>query len=331
MWGFLTNWGAVDHGNIACMSTTRVDATVIGGGVIGLTCAFELARAGHDVTVLTADPIDSTTSAVAAAIWFPYQAAPADAVLRWSAESADVFAGFTSDAAAGVALRTGTVLERTAPPDRWWTPAVSEHRVVPGDELPPGVTSGVRCTVPVIDMGRYLPWLAEQCRRAGVRLIRRQVDDLSEVDGELIVVAAGLRSAALTGDEPLIPLRGQVVRVANPGLTDWLIDDDNPAGMTYVVPRFEDVVCGGTADLGSVDSAVDPDTERAILERCYALVPALRGAAILSRGVGLRPTRPSVRLEALPGPRRIICCYGHGGAGVTLSWGCAREVAALAG
>jgi D-amino-acid oxidase len=306
-------------------------ATVIGGGVIGLTCALELARAGHAVTVLTADPIADTTSAVAAAIWFPYEAAPADAVLRWSAESAAVFAGLASDLSAGVSLRTGAVLERSEAPDRWWTPAVPGHRVITGADLPSGVTSGVRCTVPVIDMGRYLPWLSRRCDAAGVRVVRKRVDDLAEVTGDLIVVAAGLRSAALTGDAPLIPLRGQVVRLANPGLTDWLIDDDNPDGMTYVVPRFEDVVCGGTAESGSFDTAIDPDTERAILERCYALVPELRGAPILSRGVGLRPTRPSVRLEAVPGERRIICCYGHGGAGVTLSWGCAREVAALAG
>ncbi|MFC7449150.1 FAD-dependent oxidoreductase [Rhodococcus daqingensis] len=305
-------------------------ATVIGGGVIGLTCALELARNGHEVTVLAADPIEATTSAVAAAIWFPYEAAPADAVLRWSVDSAAAFADLASDPAAGVALRSGTVLERSAAPDRWWTAAVAGHEVVAGEHLPPGVASGIRCAVPVIDMGRYLPWLARQCERAGVRLITRRVEDLSEVDGELIVVAAGLRSAALTGDIPLVPLRGQVVRLANPGLTDWLIDDDNPDGMAYVVPRFDDVVCGGTAELGSFDTAIDPDTERAILDRCCALVPELRGAPIVSRGAGLRPTRPAVRLEALPGPRRIICCYGHGGAGVTLSWGCAREVTALA-
>ncbi|MGI8446066.1 MAG: FAD-dependent oxidoreductase, partial [Streptosporangiaceae bacterium] len=66
---------------------------------------------------------------------------------------------------------------------------------------------------------------------------------------------------------------------------------------------------------------------------------------ILEHRVGLRPARPQVRLEAehagggggaAPGRgpdggtgRLVIHNYGHGGAGVTLSWGCAREAARL--
>jgi D-amino-acid oxidase len=47
--------------------------------------------------------------------------------------------------------------------------------------------------------------------------------------------------------------------------------------------------------------------------------------------VGLRPTRNEVRLEeqAGTGPARLIHNYGHGGAGVSLAWGCAHEVATL--
>jgi D-amino-acid oxidase len=48
---------------------------------------------------------------------------------------------------------------------------------------------------------------------------------------------------------------------------------------------------------------------------------------VLNHRVGLRPSRPSVRLERVGD---VIHCYGHGGAGVTLSWGCADEVVALA-
>ncbi len=44
--------------------------------------------------------------------------------------------------------------------------------------------------------------------------------------------------------------------------------------------------------------------------------------------MGLRPVRSSVRLEA---EGRVVHCYGQGGAGVTLSWGCADEVVRLVG
>jgi D-amino-acid oxidase len=68
-----------------------------------------------------------------------------------------------------------------------------------------------------------------------------------------------------------------------------------------------------------------------ILARASALVPELAGAAVLGHRVGLRPARERVRLEV---ERRaegapVVHCYGHGGAGVTLSWGCADEVASL--
>ncbi len=72
----------------------------------------------------------------------------------------------------------------------------------------------------------------------------------------------------------------------------------------------------------------DPATAERILHRARELVPALADARVLGHRVGLRPARAGVRLER---EGSVIHCYGHGGSGVTISWGCAAEVAALAG
>ena len=58
------------------------------------------------------------------------------------------------------------------------------------------------------------------------------------------------------------------------------------------------------------------------------LVPELATATVVRHQVGLRPARPTVRLER---DGHVVHCYGHGGAGVTLSWGCADEVVELVG
>ncbi|MGY1594229.1 FAD-dependent oxidoreductase [Geodermatophilus sp. SYSU D00708] len=303
---------------------------VVGGGVVGLTCALELARAGSRVRVHTADPPEATTSALAAALWFPYRAAPADAVLRWGAATLAVLTRLADDPATGVALRPGTVVHRTPEPDLWWAPAVPGHRPARPGELPPGATAGTRCTLPVADMGRYLPWLVGACRAAGVDVVPGRVQRLADVPGDAVVLAAGLASGELAGDDTLTPVQGQVVRLADPGLPGWVLDEDDPAGLTYVIPRGSDVVCGGTAVEGATGTDPDPDVEAALLARARALVPALADAPVLSRAVGLRPGRPTVRLERIEvDGRPVVACYGHGGSGVTLSWGCAADVAAL--
>jgi D-amino-acid oxidase len=303
--------------------------TVVGGGVIGLTCALQLRRAGHRTEVWSADPVERTTSAVAAAIWSPYRAAPADDVLRWGATTLRVLVALADDPASGVVLMPGTVVHR-GPDPVWWAPVVPGSRPATADELPAGAPAGTRCVVPVVDMGRYLPWLLDACRAAGVVVLSAHVDSLADVPGDVVVLAAGLRSGPLLGDGSGFPVQGQVVRLADPGLTEWVLDEENPGGVTYVVPRGRDVVCGGTAVEGADGTDPDPDVERDVLERTLALVPALRGAEVLSRAVGLRPGRPEVRLDRTEVEGRpVISCYGHGGAGVTLSWGCAEDVVAL--
>jgi D-amino-acid oxidase len=98
----------------------------------------------------------------------------------------------------------------------------------------------------------------------------------------------------------------------------------------YAIPRTNDCVFGGTNDV-SDDLAIDRATTRQIIEECSRALK-IEKPNVLAERVGLRPFRKSgVRLECdqLSDGRAVIHNYGHGGAGFTLSWGCAREVVDL--
>lgn len=314
----------------------RGDALVIGAGVAGLTSAVRLGEAGWRVRIVAAEPPERTTSAVAAAIWYPYRVGPADLVAAWGRRSFAVFAELAADPDTGVRMTPGVELlapgaDPSLVPD--WAAHVPGFRPAREDETPPGRV-GWTFAVPVIDTSVYLRWLASRLETLGVTIEIRRVASLHEAAAEapLVVNCAGLGARELAGDGALRSIRGQVVRVENPGLSRFWLDDHDPAGLTYVVPRRGDCILGGTAEEGEEDPSPDAATARAIRGRCVALEPALAGARVLEHRVGLRPWRPEVRLEAETlGAARIIHNYGHGGAGVTLSWGCAERVAEVAG
>ncbi|MGZ4614303.1 MAG: NAD(P)/FAD-dependent oxidoreductase [Actinomycetes bacterium] len=305
---------------------------VVGAGVVGLSVAVRLAESGHEVGVLARDLPPETTSAVAAALWYPYRALPRDAVLRWSATTyAELARLAETHPESGAVVRWGTELIRGPVTAPWWRAAVP--RVEALDVPPDGFSGGWRLPVPVADMSVYLPWLVGRLEALGGTLTRTWLPALPLPSAEVAVVnCTGLAARAIAADPSLVPVRGQVVLVEQPGITEWLLEQSDEERLTYVVPRERVVVVGGTAQVGAYDPRPDPATADEILARARVLVPELRNAKVVGHRVGLRPGRPSVRLEAEPGLEgTLVHCYGHGGAGVTLSWGCADDVAALVG
>ncbi|SDH07008.1 FAD-dependent oxidoreductase [Klenkia brasiliensis] len=310
--------------------------TVVGAGVVGLSAAHDLAAAGATVLVVGDRAAHEGVSGVAGGLWFPYRVTTppgADDVLLRSRARFEELADRPGTA---VTVRAGTVVERTAAPDRSWTAAAIGPREARADELPAGAASGVRASLPVADTPHYLRWLRDRCGHLGVVEQRAQVHDLdataAATAADLVVLAAGGRSGELVADpDPGHPVGGQVVRLRNPGLVEWLLDEEDPAGLTYVIPRGEDVVCGGTADPWPATTAVDPGVQEQILRRVVAAVPALAGQDVLGAAYGLRPARATLRLGPVPGGAvPVVACYGHGGAGLTLSWGCAEAVVRFA-
>jgi D-amino-acid oxidase len=98
---------------------------------------------------------------------------------------------------------------------------------------------------------------------------------------------------------------------------------------TCFFPHGDRVVLGGTASQDDWSLDPDPAGARGILERCAQIEPRLKDARVIEHQVGLRPSRPTIRVEReSSGAATLIHNYGHGGSGVSLSWGCARELTA---
>jgi D-amino-acid oxidase len=310
-----------------------VDVIVVGGGIIGLTAAVRLQERGARVTVLARDEPGRIVSTVAAAVWYPNRTDAEPRVLGWAAAAFDEFRRQAGGGVPGVVMRqTRMLLRHRDPVLPWWATAVGDVAL---SAAPVPYTGQLRFTVPLVEMGPYLSWLGDRVTAAGGRVLRRGVARLEEALAEapVVVNAAGLAAGALCGDPTVFPVRGHVVLVANPGLHVSVRDEDDPAGVTYVHPRSRDAVLGGTYEPRRWDTEPDPSTRAAILRRCVALVPQLAAAPVLGERIGLRPARiggPRVEAQTVAGGR-IVHAYGHGGAGMTLSWGCADEISALAG
>ncbi len=296
---------------------------VVGAGVVGLSCAVRLLEAGHRVDVVARDLPLETTSVVAAALWYPYRALPRDRVAAWSARAFQVFDELAAnDVGAGVRMLDGTEVMRSATPDPWWASAVPG--LIRQRDLPEGYTDGWSFRTPVVTMPTYLRWLSTRIEDLGGSITRLNLHDLP-TGGDLVVNASGIGSRLLAHDSAVTPVQGQVVVVEQVGLERWMLDAEGP---TYVIPREDEIVVGGTALEGEWSRTPDAKVADLLLERGRRLVPELAGAKVLRHKVGLRPARPAVRLER---EGHVVHCYGHGGSGVTVSWGCAEEVVALVG
>lgn len=311
---------------------------MVGGGVSGLSCALLLVKAGHHVTVVSSEQLHETTSYLAAAVWFPTAVGPADAVARWGAVTYRLLAAEAAADVPGVVMRQTLVLYRDVVEDHAplpaWVDAVGDVRPARRDELPPGYPRGLRFVVPLVEMPRYLPHLHREVVRAGAQHVVRRLESLDEVldlRPDVVVNAAGMAAGALVGDDTMFPVRGQIVRVENPGLELSVRDEEHPGGRAYVHPRSVDCILGGTLEVGRWHTEPDLAETDAILQRCADIAPALAGAKVLESIVGLRPGRATVRVDLdhdlLPVP--VVHDYGHGGAGVTIGWGCAQDVTAL--
>src|SRR4029453_6703961 len=110
---------------------------IVGAGVSGLTCGVTFAERGFPVKIFAEQAGIQTTSGAAGALWFPYDAEPADKVIGWALETYKVLLDLAQDSHTGVSVIELRQLYRTADlAAPHWASSLGARRLR-RDEIPP--------------------------------------------------------------------------------------------------------------------------------------------------------------------------------------------------
>lgn len=348
---------------------------IIGAGVSGLTSAYCLAEAGHEVTVISKDFSPNITSNVAGALWewppavcgYHSDLISLERSKEWCMTSYNKFYELAQNEQTGVYIREvyfffkefvknnsfnfNKMNELKSKVKGFFHDASLLERE--GINPNTGMVDAYVHEAPMVDTDIYMTWLMKEVEKLGVQIIQREIKNklveieellLNEYQCDFIINCSGL-GAIVLADEYMYPLRGALVRLINNGKKSPVIDKaycvsfdekTREQDIVFIVPRGKNhVILGALAEEGEWSTNINLENYEPIqkmFERCKNFLPQLSDMEIdISEPVrvGLRPFRiGNVRLN-WENNSSIIHNYGHGGAGVTFSWGCAEEIVSM--
>ena len=316
-------------GSVRSAGMKSPEVIVVGAGVIGLSTGIRLLEAGAKVRILTAELTRDTTSAAATGMAGPVLHGPDPRTVKWELATTKELTSLAGTAgvrlATGLGASTGAI--GGAPP--FADPSALVRPATP-EELPGGFAQGLWMRVPLVDVPVYLDYLVDRFTSGGGLIEQRQVPSLAALGAPLVVNCSGVGARVLAGDPSVRPIKGQQVVVENPGLDGFFMAVTLEHEFACYHTYGDHVLLGGVTLEGDWDPAPSEEVANGILERAIKLEPAFADAKAIGHRSGLRPGRPSVRLEAeTVGRGRIVHNYGHGGSGVLQSWGCAEHATEL--
>lgn len=332
---------------------------VVGGGLIGLACAWRLAGAGHAVTLLDAAPSARAASWAAGGMLAPHHEAlnhpehhdPAlwrlgcRSLERWRDLAAELGGAAAIDHREDGGVVPGRTPELAAAAARLAAAgvAVRELDAAALRDLEPALAATGGWWLPggQVDPRRALARLSAACAARGVdqrqRAVRRlhpgavELEDGILLEAERVVLASGawtpglaaLAGIALAGE----PVKGQMLRLAAP---DGQLRRFVHAAGTYLIPRAgQGVVVGATMERAGFDLADDPAAVARLAAGACALVPALAGSPIAETWTGLRPRLAHGRPVLARLASGVVLATGHFRNGILLAPATADAVLAL--
>ena len=332
------------------LASRPTDVAIIGGGVIGLSTALELARAGATCCVVAANHAGAA-SAAAAGLLAPAIGRLSPAVRPFFTGSLSLYDEFLAslrELDPGLSVLRGLieVVGETHEPRDESSPRLSAADVArlepslfapSGGFLHPddGAIDNVRLVQALrraVAMHSGITFHAESPADA-VQVTDSQVvvsrADGSCIQASLVVIAAGAWSPAIRGlprPLPVSPLKGQMLALDATDLEHPVMGDD-----VYLVPREREIVVGATAEHAGFDVATTEPAIAGLAAAAAALCPSLASARILRTWAGIRPATPDMLpiVGRDPDEARILYACGHSKNGILLAPATAKAVAAL--
>jgi glycine oxidase len=314
------------------------ELAVIGGGVIGLAIAGRAAREGLRVTLLERETLGAGASSYAAGMLAPVSEAEVGhgELLEDGLAAAAAWPAYAAELGVEI-LTTGTLLVAR---DRDEAEALDrEHafrerlglrveRLLPSAarRLEPALAPTVRAALHVpddhaVDPRAVLRALERRAREAGVDIREHApVERLEAVEADAIVLAAGAWSAQLMPDLPVRPVKGQILRLRDPGHASGpLLERVLRFEGGYIVPRGDGrYVLGATVEERGFDTTVTAGGLHDLLRDATELVPGISELVIEETGAGLRPGTPG-NLPLVERRENVLVATGHFRNGILLA------------
>lgn len=303
--------------------------TVVGSGIIGLTSAIALQEKGFRVRLIAKESFEKSLSQKVGAIWFPFEVHPKEKANRWATLA---YYRYLQEAKypSGVSFVWFLNAYNEQSNNDWVAQMpVGKAREAKPEELPKGMEKGILAEVPLAEPPIYLPYLFEKFIANGGVFELAEISDLHELSAldELVVNCTGLGAREICRDQDLHPMRGQILRCKKLAKGSFA-EPTKKGALLYVINRSQDCIIGGTDYAQDWNLSPDPADTDKILRRLQESGISEK-PKILETVVGLRPARSEVRFGFDLECTTTFHNYGHGGAGFTVAWGCAIELAAI--